>query len=94
MSQIKSVKEVKIGINLGKDTTPVGRLAIRDRRIYFEYYRDFIDRGLEISPQCSHEDISPTACHSDLLNAATTNSEITFLFRIHRSDYHSFSYVK
>lgn len=50
MSQIKSVKEVKIGINFGKDTTPVGRLAIRDRRIYFEYYRDFIDRGLEISP--------------------------------------------
>ena len=28
----------------------MGRLAIRDRIIYFEYERSFIERGLEISP--------------------------------------------
>ena len=32
-----SVKEVKVGLNFGDATIPVGRLAIRDRKIYFEY---------------------------------------------------------
>ena len=50
MSQIKSVKEVKVGINFGDGVSSVGRLAIRDRQIYFEYDRTFIDDGLEISP--------------------------------------------
>jgi serine/threonine-protein kinase HipA len=50
MSQIKSVKEVKVGINFGDSVSSVGRLAIRDRQVYFEYDRAFIDDGLEISP--------------------------------------------
>ncbi len=50
MSAIKSVKEVKIGINFEKSVHPVGRLAIRDRQIYFEYDQTFIENGLEISP--------------------------------------------
>jgi len=50
MSNIKSVKEVKVGINFGSSVQPVGRLAIRDRQIYFEYDQAFIENGLEISP--------------------------------------------
>lgn len=50
MSEIKSVKEVKVGINFGNGVHPVGRLAIRDRQIYFEYDQTFIEGGLEISP--------------------------------------------
>ncbi len=43
MNTIKSVKEVKVGINFGDGVTSVGRLAIRNRQIYFEY-----DRAAEI----------------------------------------------
>lgn len=50
MNKIKSVKEVKVGINFGNRHDPVGRLAIRDRQIYFEYDQAFIENGLEISP--------------------------------------------
>lgn len=50
MSIIKSVKEIKVGINFGDGVNPVGRLAIRDSQIYFEYDQAFIERGLEISP--------------------------------------------
>lgn len=50
MNTIKSVKEVKFGINFGNEITFVVRLAIRDRQIYFEYDRTFIEGGLEISP--------------------------------------------
>lgn len=50
MSKIKSVKEVKVGINFGSGVHPVGRLAIRDRQIYFEYDQAFVENGLEISP--------------------------------------------
>jgi len=50
MNTIKSVKEVNVGINFGNEITFVGRLAIRDRQIYFECDRTFIEGGLEISP--------------------------------------------
>ena len=51
MSQkIKTVKEIKVGINFGAGTKSVGRLAIRDQQIYFEYASEFIEAGLEISP--------------------------------------------
>lgn len=49
MNMIKSVKEVKVGIDFGDVVQPVGRLAIRDRQIYFEYDQTFIKGGLEIS---------------------------------------------
>ena len=50
MSKVTSVKEVKVGMNFGDGAMPVGRLAMRERTIYFEYDRTFIERGLEISP--------------------------------------------
>ena len=50
MSVIQSIKEIKIGINFGDGAIPAGRLATRDRQIYFEYDSTFIDRGIEISP--------------------------------------------
>lgn len=46
----QSIKELKVGINFGEGTIPVGRLALSNRQIYFEYDRDFIDRDIEISP--------------------------------------------
>lgn len=50
MSVMQNVQEVKVGIDFGDGLISVGRLAIRDRKIYFEYDREFIDRGMEISP--------------------------------------------
>ena len=44
------ITEVKVGLDFGSDTQPVGRLAIRDRVIYFEYNDAFIQKGMEISP--------------------------------------------
>ena len=50
MNNNQSVTEIKVGINFGKDVRPVGRLAIRERTVYFEYDSTFIEYGLEISP--------------------------------------------
>lgn len=50
MNNYKSVNEVKVGLNFGDTTIPVGRLAIRDRKIYFEYHSAFIEASLDISP--------------------------------------------
>lgn len=50
MSAFQATKEIKVEIDFGDGIIPVGRLAIRDRIIYFEYDRGFIDRGMEISP--------------------------------------------
>lgn len=44
------ITEVKVGLNFGSEIQPVGRLAIRDRTIYFEYDDTFIRKGIEISP--------------------------------------------
>jgi len=44
------VTEIKAGLNFGGDTIPVGRLAVRDGIVYFEYDRSFLETGLEISP--------------------------------------------
>lgn len=50
MKNYLSASEIKVGINFGDDVNPVGRLAMRDRHIYFEYDSRFIERGIEISP--------------------------------------------
>lgn len=50
MSRLRSVKEVTVGLNFGDSLHSVGRLAIRDRQIYFEYDQSFIEDRLEISP--------------------------------------------
>ena len=50
MKDIKGVKEIKVGLNFGEEITSVGRLALRDRKIYFEYDASFIKSGPAISP--------------------------------------------
>lgn len=50
MKNYLSAFEIKVRINFGGDVNPVGRLAMRDRHIYFEYDSSFIERGIEISP--------------------------------------------
>ncbi|MBL4619847.1 MAG: type II toxin-antitoxin system HipA family toxin [Marinicaulis sp.] len=44
------ITQIKVGLDFGSDVLPVGRLAIRDGDIYFEYDSAFLERGLEISP--------------------------------------------
>lgn len=44
------INEMKVFLDLSDNPMQVGRLAIRDRQIYFEYDRDFLERNLEISP--------------------------------------------
>jgi len=50
MSDFLSLEEIKVGLDFGKDTLPVGRLASRNRKIYFEYDARFLASGLNISP--------------------------------------------
>jgi serine/threonine-protein kinase HipA len=50
MSNHLSVLEVKVKLDFGDEIVPVGRLASRNNRIYFEYDAEFIKSGLEISP--------------------------------------------
>lgn len=42
--------EIKIGLDFGAGPIPVGRLASRDHKTYFEYDASFLKRSLEISP--------------------------------------------
>ena len=44
------VKEIKVGLNLESKFFNVGRLAYHSGKIYFEYDREFLSSGLEISP--------------------------------------------
>lgn len=44
------VQDIQVQLDFGDTRYNVGRLAERDRRIYFEYDGDFIRKGLEISP--------------------------------------------
>ena len=50
MNDIASVKEIKVGLNFHETIMPVGRLAMRERAIYFEYDASFIEAGIAISP--------------------------------------------
>lgn len=45
-----AVKEIKVGLNFGSAIQSVGRLAIRNSMIYFEYDEVFLQSNLEISP--------------------------------------------
>lgn len=45
-----SLDTLNVSINFGGNTIAVGKLAYKNRRIYFEYDRDFLDRKLDISP--------------------------------------------
>ena len=50
MKSYPSAKEVKVSIDFGNSSYLVGRLALSDSKIYFEYDDNFIKKGLEISP--------------------------------------------
>ena len=50
MNNYLSAIEVKVSLNFDGKPIPVGRLAMRERTIYFEYDSTFIKRGIEISP--------------------------------------------
>ncbi|MCF7933945.1 MAG: type II toxin-antitoxin system HipA family toxin [Spirochaetia bacterium] len=50
MKALPSVPVIHVGLDFGTGRIPVGRLAVRERRIYFEYKPTFIEQGLEISP--------------------------------------------
>ena len=50
MKNYVSLTEVKVGLNFGDSTLPVGRLANREGKIYFEYDPTFLKTGLNISP--------------------------------------------
>lgn len=50
MKDVSPVNEIKVGLDFGNESISVGRLAIRDGVIYFEYDSAFIERGIEISP--------------------------------------------
>lgn len=50
MKKRLSVLEIKVGLDFGEGVQHVGRLAMRERKIYFEYDGAFIKNGLEISP--------------------------------------------
>ena len=44
------INEIKVSLDFGKKLIPVGRLAIKNRHIYFEYEAHFIESDLNISP--------------------------------------------
>lgn len=41
---------LSVSLDVGDTPIPVGRLAYKNRRIYFEYDRDFLDKKLPVSP--------------------------------------------
>jgi serine/threonine-protein kinase HipA len=45
---LSPVPAVAVGLDFGEGPIRVGRLAARDRRIYFEYDADFIANAVEI----------------------------------------------
>lgn len=59
------IKEVKVGLDFGAGVLPVGRLAIRQGLVYFEFHLSFIEAGLEISPL--HLPLQPGLCQFDRL---------------------------
>ena len=45
-----AIRDIKVGLDFGSGVQSVGRLAIRNGIIYFEYDNDFLQTELEISP--------------------------------------------
>lgn len=50
MSNHISIRELTVGLQFDDEILPVGRLATRDYRIFFEYDTGFVSKKLEISP--------------------------------------------
>ena len=45
-----AVSQIKAGLDFGGGTESLGRLALRDRQIFFEYDSGFLAKGLVVSP--------------------------------------------
>ena len=50
MDKQSPVSIINILLDFGTEPIAVGKLALKDRRILFEYAAGFVKRGLEISP--------------------------------------------
>jgi serine/threonine-protein kinase HipA len=50
MNTLLPIQVINVGLDFGTGRIPVGRLALRERRIYFEYVPSFLEQNLEISP--------------------------------------------
>ncbi|MEQ8882112.1 MAG: type II toxin-antitoxin system HipA family toxin [Cyclobacteriaceae bacterium] len=53
MAEVKGhqpLTQLRVSLDFGEKVIPVGRLASRDHRIYFEYFPEFISLNLNISP--------------------------------------------
>ncbi|MDA0772336.1 MAG: type II toxin-antitoxin system HipA family toxin [Cyanobacteria bacterium] len=48
--KFKTIKQLNVFLDWGDEKFFIGRLAISDRKIYFEYDDDFLNLNLEISP--------------------------------------------
>jgi len=48
--KFQTVEQIAVGLDFGKEIISVGRLAIRNGVIYFEYDADFLKQGLNLSP--------------------------------------------
>ncbi|MFL5541210.1 MAG: HipA N-terminal domain-containing protein, partial [Longimicrobiaceae bacterium] len=44
------MRKLEVRLQLGGDAVTVGTLAERERRIFFEYAKDFLRSGLQLSP--------------------------------------------
>jgi len=47
---IKKAAVIQVYFICGTEKLPMGRLAVKERQIFFEYHLEFIQRGLELSP--------------------------------------------
>ena len=47
---MKPIEKVVVSIDFGKSEIQVGELIQEGKGIYFKYYSDFINTGVEISP--------------------------------------------
>lgn len=63
---IKPVAEIKVGLDFGPGIQPVGRLAIRNGVIYFQYDENFLSEGFEGNHcQCISVQVSGTGITGD-----------------------------
>ena len=47
---MENVKQLLVGLCLGKEEIEVGELVYHNRQIHFKYHSDFLKRGINISP--------------------------------------------
>ncbi len=61
--KLKDIKIVNVTYCNENKTTPVGRLAIKDRQVLFEYEQEFLEMGLDLSPLKLPLKQGTTACN-------------------------------